>query len=80
MRRRGIKATSASTDTSMFTAITMWSLFECVLGREDGAQQKKAGPRLKMEWDLIFWLFASFAMLYFTNFASHILFDTIVKR
>ncbi len=33
-----------------------------------------------MEWDLIFWLFASFAMLYFTDFASHILFNPVVKR
>ena len=43
-------------------------------------KKKRSGVRFKLEWDLIFWLFASFAMLYFTDFASHILFDPIVKR
>ena len=38
------------------------------------------GQRLKVEWDLVFWMFACFAMLYFTDFASHILFDTVVRR
>ena len=40
----------------------------------------RRGPRIKMEWDSLFWILASFALLYFLNFASNILFNSDVKR
>ncbi len=36
--------------------------------------------RFRVQWDLLFWMLASFAMLYFTDFASHLLFNAVVKR
>lgn len=35
---------------------------------------------IKMEWDSLFWMLAAFSVLYVSEFASHIIFDDIVKR
>lgn len=41
---------------------------------------RKPHSKFKVEWDLVFWMLGSFAMLYFTDFASHLLFNPVVKR
>ena len=46
---------------------------------EEQLQQRRRG-RLKLDWDLLFWMFASFATLYFTNFASNLLFNDKINR
>lgn len=50
--------------------------------KADGARPAKRRPPSKfvLQWDLLFWLLGCFAMLYFTNFASHLLFNPAVKR
>ena len=50
----------------------------CVVGRP--AASKRAAWRLRVEWELLLWMIGSFAVLYFTNFASHLLFNPVVKR
>lgn len=44
-----------------------------------GRAGKRAGPLMRVEWDLLLWMFGSFAVLYFTDFASHLLFNPVVK-
>ena len=46
---------------------------------EEQLQQRQRG-RFKLDWDLLFWMFASFATLYFTNFASNLLFNDKINR
>lgn len=54
-------------------------LISACVARE-GLPARRAKPKFRIEWDLIFWMFISFAMLYFTDFASHLLFNPVVKR
>ncbi|XP_064383064.1 transmembrane protein 128-like [Halichondria panicea] len=41
---------------------------------------KPATGRFRVQWDLVFWMLASFATLYFSDFASHLLFNEEIKR
>jgi hypothetical protein len=34
---------------------------------------------MKNEWDSLLWLFAAFAVFYFTNFASTLVFNELVN-
>ena len=43
-------------------------------------ERRKVGLRMSGNWDLLFWLVAAFAVLYFTDFASHLLFNPAVRR
>ena len=36
--------------------------------------------RFKLDWELVFWMIASFATLYLTNFASNLLFNDKIYR
>ena len=36
--------------------------------------------RFNLDWELLLWMFASFATLYFTNFASNLLFNDKINR
>lgn len=60
----------------------MYTGSEDVNGERSFPQRQKAQPRqrLKFDWELLFWMFASFATLYFTNFASNLLFNEKIKR
>lgn len=44
------------------------------------SNKPRAKSKFRVEWDLLFWVFGTFAMLYFTDFASHLLFNPVVKR
>ena len=44
-----------------------------------GRRQHQLG-RLKVDWHLLFWMFSAFATLYFSNFASNILFNPHINR
>ena len=47
---------------------------------ESAARRLQQRHRLKLDWELLFWMFAAFATLYFTNFASHLLFNDKINR
>lgn len=41
-------------------------------------RRKSISHRMKNEWDSLLWLFAAFAVFYFTNFASTLVFNKLV--
>ena len=42
-------------------------------------RRKSLSHRMKNEWDSLLWLFAAFAVFYFTNFASTLVFNELVN-
>lgn len=42
-------------------------------------RRKSLSDRVKKEWDSLLWLFAAFAVFYFTNFASTLVFNELVN-
>ena len=49
-------------------------------GGRPSDEQLQGRRKFKLDWDLVFWMFASFATLYFTNFASNLLFNDKINR
>ena len=47
---------------------------------EEPSSAAKQRRRFKLDWELVFWMIASFSTLYFTNFASNLLFNDKIYR
>lgn len=57
-------------------------IIESENSNQEPEEASKTPPtsRFRVHWDLIFWMIASFATLYLSEFASHILFNDIIKQ
>lgn len=46
----------------------------------ESLKRRRMSERIKSEWDSLLWVFAAFAVFYFTNFGSTLIFNEAVNR